>query len=92
MKKVAIALVLMLSSLALYAADATTKPEITPPSSGEDWLKLSSTEKLFWSIGFSQGYLEALNKIDVASGPNTTCASLAARTEKQSSFCHLQGR
>ena len=85
MKNVAVALVLTLFAIAGYAADAATKPEIAPPSNGEDWLKLSSTEKLFWSIGFSQGYLEALNKIDVASGPNTACASLAARTERQTS-------
>ena len=47
-------------------------------------MRLSSTEKLFWSIGYSQGYLDALNKIDVASGPNSPCAQLAARTERQS--------
>ena len=81
MKKVAVALVLILVPLATWAAT----PEINPPSNGEDWMKLSSTEKLFWSIGYSQGYLEALNKIDVASGPNSACASLAARTERQSS-------
>src|SRR4051812_40115907 len=81
MKRVAIALVLSLVPLVVCAAT----PEITPPNNGEDWMKLSSTEKLFWSIGFSQGYLEALNKIDVASAPNSTCASLAARTERQSS-------
>lgn len=62
-----------------------TTPEITAPVNGADWLKLSSTEKLFWSIGYSQGYQDALMKIDVASGPNTQCASLAARTERQSS-------
>ncbi len=81
MKKVAVALVLILCPIFLCAAT----PEINPPSNGEDWMKLSSTEKLFWSIGYSQGYLEALNKIDVASGPNSACASLAARTERQSS-------
>lgn len=81
MKKVAVALVLILAPLVLGAAT----PEINPPNNGEDWMKLSSTEKLFWSIGYSQGYLEALNKIDVASGPNSACASLAARTERQSS-------
>jgi hypothetical protein len=81
MKKVAVALVLVLFTTVGYAAT----PEITPPSNGEDWMKLSSTEKLFWSIGYSQGYLEALNKIDVASGPNSACAGLAARTERQSS-------
>ncbi len=81
MKKVAVALVLILLTTVGYAAT----PEITPPSNGEDWMKLSSTEKLFWSIGYSQGYLEALNKIDVASGPNSACAGLASRTERQSS-------
>src|SRR2546423_14888734 len=81
MKNVAVALVLILCAFSSFAAT----PEINPPNNGEDWMKLSSTEKLFWSIGFSQGYLEALNKIDVASAPNSTCASLAARTERQSS-------
>jgi hypothetical protein len=81
MKKVAVALVLILLTTVGYAAT----PEITPPSNGEDWMKLSSTEKLFWSIGYSQGYLEALNKIDVAAGPNSACAGLASRTERQSS-------
>ena len=59
-------------------------PEITPPSNGEDWMKLSSTEKLFWSIGYSQGYLDALGKIDIASVPNSQCAQLAVRTEQRS--------
>ena len=81
MKKVAVALILLALTTAVYAAT----PEITPPSNGEDWMKLSSTEKLFWSIGYAQGYLEALNKIDVASGPNSACASLAAQKEKASS-------
>src|SRR5919202_3305475 len=73
---------LLLVATAAVAADRTT-PEIAPPSNGEDWMRLSSTEKLFWSIGYSQGYLDALNKIDVASGPNSPCAQLAARTESQ---------
>ena len=81
MKNVAVALVLVLMTSAVYAAT----PEITPPSNGEEWMKLSSTEKLFWSIGYAQGYLEALNKIDVASGPNSACASLAAQKERASS-------
>ncbi len=50
--------------MAGFAADATA-PEINPPANGQDWTKLSSTEKLFWSIGYSQGYLDALNKIDI---------------------------
>lgn len=81
MKKVAVALLLVALTTSVYAAT----PEITPPSNGEEWMKLSSTEKLFWSIGYAQGYLEALNKIDVASGPNSACASLAAQKEKASS-------
>lgn len=82
MKKL-IGVALLFVATAAIAADRTT-PEITPPSNGEDWMRLSSTEKLFWSIGYSQGYLDALNKIDVASGPNSPCAQLAARTERQS--------
>lgn len=76
---------MLLFSFAAYAAEKAAAPEITPPSNGQDWLKLNSTEKLFWSIGYSQGYLDALNKIDVAAGPSSACASLAARTERQSS-------
>jgi hypothetical protein len=85
MKKIVVAIALMLYAIVGYAADRATTPEINPPSNGEDWQKLSSTEKLFWSIGYSQGYLDALNKVDVASGPNSACANLAARTERQSS-------
>jgi hypothetical protein len=81
MKNVAVALVLVLLTTAVYAAT----PEIAPPSNGTEWMKLSSTEKLFWSIGYAQGYLEALNKIDVASGPNSACASLASQKERASS-------
>ena len=77
------ALLLLLCAFAANAADRP--PEIAPPSAGEDWGKLNSTEKLFWAIGYSQGYLEALNKVDIASGPGTACASLAARQERQSS-------
>jgi hypothetical protein len=73
----------MVAAVAL-AADQRG-PEITPPSVGEDWLRLSSTEKLFWSIGYAQGYQEALNKIDVSAGPNSACAGLADRTERQTS-------
>ncbi len=85
MRKTVLAIGLLLYAVVGIAADRAAAPEITPPSNGEDWVKLSSTEKLFWSIGYSQGYVDALNKIDVASGPNTACASLAARTERQSS-------
>ena len=81
MKNVAVALVLILVPLALSAAT----PEINPPSNGEEWMKLSSTEKLFWSIGYSQGYVDALNKIDVAAGPSSPCTALSTRTERQTS-------
>jgi hypothetical protein len=46
---------------------------------------MSSTEKLFWSIGYAQGYQEALAKIDLAAGPNSQCQGLADRTERQTS-------
>src|SRR3982751_3427068 len=82
MRKIVVGIALLLCAMAGFAADATT-PEINAPNNGSDWTKLSSTEKLFWSIGYSQGYAEALNKIDVASGPNSACASLAARTGAQ---------
>jgi len=85
MKKVALGIMLLMCAIAATAADRQTAPELTPPNNGEEWLRLSSSEKLFWSIGYAQGYLDALNKIDVASGPNSACASLAARTERQSS-------
>ena len=84
MRKIVVGIALLLCAMAGFAADATT-PEINAPSNGSDWTKLSSTEKLFWSIGYSQGYAEALGKIDVASGPTSPCASLAARTERQTS-------
>jgi hypothetical protein len=83
MKKIVVGIALLLTALTATAADAQTRPEIAPPANGADWSKLSSTEKLFWSIGYSQGYSEALNKIDVASGPNSACANLAARTGAQ---------
>jgi len=83
MKKTVVGIALLLTVLAVVAADAQTRPEIAPPANGADWTKLSSTEKLFWSIGYSQGYAEALTKMDVASGPNSPCASLATRTAQQ---------
>ena len=85
MKKLVLGLVLLLTATAGFAQTRTTTPELTPPSNGEEWLKLSSTEKLFWAIGYSQGYREALEKIDVTAGPTSACASLAARTERQTS-------
>ena len=85
MKKFALGLALLLFSTAAFAADRATTPELTPPDNGAEWLRLSSTEKLFWAIGYSQGYREALEKIDVTSGPTSPCASLAVRTERQTS-------
>jgi len=85
MKKLAVALALLMSAMVVSAADRSTAPEIAPPSNGEEWLRLTSSEKLWWSMGYAQGFQDALGKIDVAAGPNTPCASLAARTEKQAS-------
>ena len=85
MKKFVVGLVLLMFSVAGFAADRPATPEINPPANGDEWLKLSSTEKLFWSIGYAQGYQEALDKIDVTSGPTSPCASLAVRTERQTS-------
>jgi len=76
MKKTVVGIALLLTALAVVA-DAQTRPEIAPPANGADWSKLSSTEKLFWSIGYSQGYAEALNKIDVASGGQRQRLALA---------------
>jgi hypothetical protein len=85
MKNFVFGIALLLVAVAGVAADRQTTPEINAPGNGEEWLRLSSTEKLFWAIGFSQGYRDALDKIDVTSGPGTPCASLAARTERQTS-------
>ena len=85
MKKFALGLVLLMSAAVGFAQQRQNVPEITPPNNGEEWLKLSSTEKLFWAIGYSQGYREALDKIDVTAGPTSPCASLAVRTERQTS-------
>ena len=84
MKNIVLGLALLLFASAGYAQRATT-PEITPPDNGEEWLRLSSTEKLFWAIGYSQGYREALDKIDVTAGPSSPCAGLSVRTERQTS-------
>ncbi|HVS30224.1 MAG TPA: hypothetical protein VMS98_02110 [Thermoanaerobaculia bacterium] len=84
MKKIVLGIVLLVFVTSAFAQRPAT-PEINAPSNGEDWLRLSSTEKLFWAVGYSQGYRDALDKIDVTSGPGTPCASLAARTERQSS-------
>jgi hypothetical protein len=87
MRKLVLTLVMLLVATAALAADAPAAgaPSITPPNTGDEWLRLSSTEKLFWSIGYAQGYQEALAKIDVAAGNNSPCAQLAMRTERQSS-------
>lgn len=85
MKKFVLGLVLLSYAAVGLAQQRQATPEITPPANGEEWLKLSSTEKLFWAIGYSQGYREALDKIDISAGPASPCASLAARTERQSS-------
>jgi hypothetical protein len=82
MKKIVLGLALLLFATPGFAA---TAPEITPPNNGQEWLRLSSTEKLFWAIGYAQGYQEALDKIDVTAGPTSPCASLAVRTERQTS-------
>ena len=84
MKNIVLGLVLLLTSAA-FGQNRPTTPELTPPDNGEQWLRLSSTEKLFWAIGYSQGYREALDQIDVTSGPTSPCASLAVRTERQTS-------
>jgi hypothetical protein len=85
MKKIVLGLVLLTFATAGFAQQRQTTPEITAPDNGAEWLKLSSTEKLFWAIGYSQGYREALDKIDVTAGPASPCASLAVRTERQTS-------
>lgn len=85
MKNIVVGLALLMYAVVGVAADRTTTPEIVPPDNGEQWLRLSSTEKLFWAIGYSQGYREALDKIDVTAGPTSPCASLAVRTERQTS-------
>lgn len=85
MKKFVVGLAVILFAVVSVPANAQATPEITPPSNGDEWLRLSSTEKLFWAIGYSQGYREALDKIDVTAGPTSPCASLAVRTERQTS-------
>jgi len=85
MKKIVLGFVLLTFATAGFAQQRQTTPEITAPDNGAEWLKLSSTEKLFWAIGYSQGYREALDKIDVTAGPTSPCASLAVRTERQTS-------
>ncbi len=81
MKKIVLGLALLLLATTVFAAT----PEIKPPANGEEWLRLSSTEKLFWAIGYAQGYQEALGKIDITAGPTSPCAGLAVRTERQTS-------
>jgi len=83
MRKFVLGLMLLLCASAAFAAGST--PEINPPANGEEWLKLSSTEKLYWALGYAQGYVDALDKIEVTTGPTSTCAQVAARTERQTS-------
>ena len=85
MKKFVLGVAFLLSAASLAAQQRAATPELKAPSNGEEWLRLSSSEKLFWAVGYSQGYRDALDKIDVTSGPGTPCASLAARTERQTS-------
>ena len=60
MKKLAVAIALLLSAMVLSAADRPGAPEINPPSNGEEWMRLSSTEKLYWSIGYTMSILQIL--------------------------------
>ncbi|HUP44979.1 MAG TPA: hypothetical protein VM779_05655 [Thermoanaerobaculia bacterium] len=86
MKKIVLGVALLLTAVApLAAQQRQPTPEIKAPANGDEWARLSSTEKLYWAIGFSQGYRDALDKIDVTSGPGTPCANLAGRTERQTS-------
>jgi hypothetical protein len=85
MRKIVFGFALLLCASVALAADRQTAGNINPPANGDEWLRLSSTEKLFWSIGYAQGYQDALMKIDVSSGPGTPCANLAVRTERQTS-------
>jgi hypothetical protein len=83
MKKLALGLVVLFAfAFAAVAADA---PQISAPRNGTEWLKLSSTEKLYWSLGYAQGYAEGLDKIEVTSGSSSPCAAVATRTEKSTS-------
>ena|ERR1051326_1660582 len=83
MRKFLLGITLLLCAIPALADAAI--PEIKPPSNGDEWLRLSSTEKLFWALGYSQGYQEALAKVDVASGTNSSCVQVGARTEKSTS-------
>ncbi|HSP17104.1 MAG TPA: hypothetical protein VLV78_20345 [Thermoanaerobaculia bacterium] len=85
MKKTVLGVILLLCATVGFAADKPATPEITAPANGDEWLKLSSTEKLFWAVGYSQGYQDALDKIDVTAGTNSPCAAIASRTERQTS-------
>ncbi len=85
MKKAVLGVVLLLCATVGFAADKPATPEIAAPANGDEWLKLASTEKLFWAIGYAQGYQEALGKIDVTAGNTSPCAALANRTERSTS-------
>ncbi|HSP33907.1 MAG TPA: hypothetical protein VLU46_06290 [Thermoanaerobaculia bacterium] len=85
MKKTVLGVLLLLCATVGFAADRPSTPEISAPTNGAEWLKLSSTEKLFWALGYSAGYQEALGKIDVTSGTGSPCAAVAIRTERSTS-------
>lgn len=85
MKKTALGVLVLLCATVGFAADRAAAPEISAPTNGSEWLKLSSTEKLFWAIGYSAGYQEGLSKIDVTSGPTSPCATLAVKTQRSTS-------
>ena len=56
MKKLAVALALLMSATLLSAADRPGAPEINPPSNGEEWMRLSSTEKQASTAGKVSGF------------------------------------
>jgi hypothetical protein len=85
MKNTVLGVILVLCATVGFAADKPATPEITPPASGDEWLKLSSTEKLYWAIGYATGYQDALAKIDVTAGSSSPCAALAVKTERSTS-------
>jgi hypothetical protein len=79
MKTIALGLVLFVLAPAVFAADAPA-PQINAPKNGNEWLKLSTAEKLYWALGYAQGYAEALDKLDVTSGPTSPCATFIEKS------------
>lgn len=75
MKTIVVGLVALMLAIAGFAADPPATPQINPPRNGEEWLKLSSAEKLYWSIGYVQGSAAALDKVDVPSASTTPCVT-----------------